>query len=67
MLVMRRKVKCEHLWACLKFGVLKATDNTSMCFYWAGRESPLLGSSRAAGPLSGPGPGDDSLQPPGLS
>lgn len=39
----------------------------SLCFGWAGRESPVSGSGGAAGPLSGPGPGADGLQPSGLS
>ena len=39
----------------------------SVCTCLAGRESPLLGSGRAAGPLSGSRFGDDGVQSSGVS
>lgn len=42
--------------------------NALMAFWCvAGGGTPLPGSGGAAGPLSGPGPGDDGLQPSGIS
>lgn len=51
-----------------RFVVLMATDHPAISlFAWTGRGASLPGPGRAAGPLSGPGPGDDGLQPSGLS
>lgn len=49
-------------------GVCKMPDVTLVLlhFCWTGRVPPLSGPGRAAGPLSGSGPGDDGLQSTGV-
>lgn len=61
MIVMIKSLENKTAIQCLKI------HPVSLCFDWTGRGPPLPGPSRTAGPLSGPGPGDDCLQPSGLS